>query len=109
MCIGIPMQVLEVDTGRARCADGVFDQWVDTRLVDPVNVGSWLLVFADAAREIISPQRAALIADALEALRASAAGDIERIDQLFADLVDREPQLPEHLRPQASSRKEQEN
>lgn len=29
MCIGIPMQVLEVTSGRALCADGEQSVWVD--------------------------------------------------------------------------------
>jgi hydrogenase expression/formation protein HypC len=35
---------------------------------------------------------------ALDALAAALAGDRERVDAAFADLVGREPALPDHLR-----------
>ena len=58
------------------------------------------LVFAGAARELISADRAAQVRDALRALQASAEGDHARIDNLFSDLVNREPTLPPHLQAQ---------
>jgi len=97
MCIGIPMQVVEVATGRALCADGEQSTWVDTRLVEGVQTGRWLLVFAGAARELISAERAAQVRNALQALEACEQGDLARIDSLFSDLVNREPRLPPHL------------
>lgn len=109
MCIGIPMQVQETEQGRAFCSGRGSADWVDTRLVENVLPGVWLLVFAGAAREVISAQRAAQVADALEALHASATGDLAAIDRLFADLVDREPQLPEHLRSVVASNNRIEN
>lgn len=68
-----------------------------TRLVEGVQSGSWLLVFAGAARERISAERAAQVGNALRALVACEQGDLARIDTLFADLVNREPRLPPHL------------
>lgn len=97
MCIGIPMQVLAVDAGRALCAEGESRSWVDIRLIDTPETGDWLLVFAGAAREVISAERAEQVGNALRALQASANGDLASIDLLFADLVEREPQLPPHL------------
>ena len=96
MCIGIPMQVLETGEGQARCRapDGVV--LVDTRLVGAVVPGSWLMVFLGAAREILSETEARQTLDALTALEQVMRGQTD-IDHLFADLVDREPTLPEAL------------
>lgn len=99
MCIGIPMQVLKAEPGRALCVEGDHQCWVDTRLVGPVQAEAWLLVFAGAARELISAERAAQVSAALQALQASQSGDLAAIDRLFADLVAREPRLPPHLQP----------
>ncbi len=100
------MKVLSVDVGRALCAEGSSEVWVDIRLVEGVIPGVWLLVFAGAARDVITEERAVQVSSALEALHASAQGDHAAIDRLFADLVDREPQLPEHLRTASVANKE---
>ncbi len=71
-------------------------------LVGDQPVGTHVLVFLGAAREVLDPLRAAQIADALEAMERVMAGD-SNIDHLFADLIAREPQLPEHLRAQAAA------
>jgi hydrogenase expression/formation protein HypC len=98
MCIGIPMQIIEQRGESALCIYKGQEGLVDMMLVGPQPVGTWLLVFLDTAREVLSDQRARQIADALEAMRLAMQGD-SRIDHLFADLVDREPQLPEFLKP----------
>lgn len=102
MCIGMPMQVLETRSGSALCSgpDGAHE--VDTALVGDVVPGTWLMVFLGAAREVMSEVDAMKTRDALEALRLAMAGETD-IDHLFADLVGREPQLPEHLRDTPSS------
>jgi hydrogenase expression/formation protein HypC len=97
MCIGIPMQIVEQYDESARCSYRDQESLVDMMLVGPQPVGTWLLVFLDTAREVISEQKARQIADALEAMRLAMQGD-NRIDHLFPDLVDREPQLPEFLK-----------
>lgn len=99
MCLGIPMQVQALEPLRALCAasDG-HPQWVDIRLVDAPAVGDWLLVFLDSARELLTPERAHQIRDALAALQAAQQGDFGALAQCFADL-ERPPELPEHLRP----------
>jgi hydrogenase expression/formation protein HypC len=97
MCIGIPMQVVELHDESARCIYRGHESMVDMMLVGPQPAGTWLLVFLDTAREVLSEQKARQIADALEAMRLAMQGD-NRIDHLFADLVDREPQLPEFLK-----------
>lgn len=96
MCIGIPMQVLSVDDFHAVCLDGTQRIQVDTTLVGRPEIGSWLLVFLGAAREILDPDSAMAMRDAVQAVGQIMAGD-SQIDHLFDDLIDRAPQLPEHL------------
>jgi hydrogenase expression/formation protein HypC len=98
MCIGIPMQIIEQRGESALCIYRDQESLIDMMLVGSQPVGTWLLVFIDTAREVLSEQRARQIADALEAMRLAMQGD-SQIDHLFADLVDREPQLPEFLKP----------
>ena len=97
MCLGIPMRVTELEAYAAWCEGRGERLRVDTRLVDRLAVGSWLLVFHAVAREVLSEERALEITNALEALDAALAGETD-LDRHFADLVNREPQLPEHLR-----------
>ena len=105
MCIGIPMQVLAIDTEllRADClvwsdsGDVNEIQQVDVSLVGAVAPGQWLLVFLGAARECLTPGRATQVGQALQALQLVQQGQLDALDGLFADL-EREPELPEHLR-----------
>lgn len=99
MCIGVPMEVIEMRAGCAlvRARDGLHE--VDTALVGEVSPGTWLMVFLGAAREVMSAEAAARTSDALLALDLAMRGE-RSIDHLFADLIGREPQLPEHLRRQ---------
>jgi len=97
MCIGIPMQVIEEGPlGSAWCDDGGEHRKVDMLVVGPQAPGTWVLVHVGTAREVLGETRALQIRDALAALAAVAAG--EPVDEFFADLVGREPQLPEFLR-----------
>jgi hydrogenase expression/formation protein HypC len=99
MCIGIPMQVVEAYESCALCADrdGRRVQ-IDTLLVGRQVAGAWLLTFLDTAREVLAEDRARDILGALQAM--DAAGRGESFEHLIADLIDREPQLPEFLRAQ---------
>lgn len=101
MCIGIPMQVVEVLPGRAVCVFRGERRLIDMSLTGEQPAGTWLLTFLDAAREVITPEQAVLIADALAAVGLAIAGAATTtdIDRLFPDLANREPQLPQHLRP----------
>ncbi|RCX32850.1 HypC/HybG/HupF family hydrogenase formation chaperone [Thioalbus denitrificans] len=97
MCIGIPMQVVDpAGPFHAWCEGRGERRLVDLMLVGGQPPGGWVLVFLDSAREAIDPERAHRIGAALDALDAALRGD--PLDHLFADLVDREPQLPPHLR-----------
>jgi hydrogenase expression/formation protein HypC len=102
MCLAIPMEVLRVDGLQAWCRDRDGSEVVvDTILTGPVNPGQWLLVFLGAAREIVSAEDAAKVSAAIDALDAALVGDTDRINAAFADLIDREPQLPDFLRKDA--------
>jgi hydrogenase expression/formation protein HypC len=109
MCIGIPMQVVTLDQTSltAGCcpwpehipvSNSAVLQRVDLSLTGLVEPGQWLLVFLGAARECLTPERALQIGQALCALQQVQSGSVDGLDRLFADL-DREPRLPEHLRP----------
>jgi hydrogenase expression/formation protein HypC len=97
MCMGIPYEVIEPGFLSARARSRRGEAVIDMRLVGDQPVGTHVLCFLDAAREVISAELAGQIADALEALELAMNGDGD-IDHLFADLIGREPQLPEHLR-----------
>jgi hydrogenase expression/formation protein HypC len=105
MCLGVPMQVAEVEAGRARCLNGDESEWVDMSLLGEQPVGSWVLVFLGAAREVLDATRAAQMRDALRAVEAVMAGQEADLDSLFADLAGREPQLPPHLQAQIDHKK----
>jgi hydrogenase expression/formation protein HypC len=107
MCLARPMQVVETDGAWAWCDDRGQRVQVDVRLVQAAPAGSWVLVFLGTAREVVDAARAADVANALEAVEASLRGEVD-VSRYFADLVDREPQLPEFLRP-AAGRKEVQN
>ncbi len=68
MCIGIPMQVISVEPGFANAAGRSEVRRVGTRLIGDCQVGDWLLVFLDDAREMISPERAAEVNATLDLL-----------------------------------------
>lgn len=98
MCVGIPMQVIESGAFSALC-DGMGRRAeIDMRLVGAQPVGTWVLTFLDAAREVIDATEAARIADALSALQYAMQGEAPP-EHLFADLVAREPELPDFLKP----------
>lgn len=97
MCLGIPMEVIETGEHRALCRGPAGEVLIDLALVGPQPVGTWLLTFLEAAREVIDADRAEAINQALAALVAAQSGEAD-LDLFFADLVDREPQLPDFLR-----------
>jgi len=58
------------------------------------------MTFLGHAREHLTAEQAAQIDRALDALDAVQRGETN-LDAYFQDLIDREPQLPEHLRNKA--------
>jgi hydrogenase expression/formation protein HypC len=103
MCIGLPMRVLSCEPGYALCEGMGERRRVDTLLVGEQPPGSWLLVFLDSAREVLTETAARQIAEALQALDMAMQGD-GAVDHLFADLAEREPQLPDFLQAQLGGR-----
>jgi hydrogenase expression/formation protein HypC len=100
MCLGIPMQVVAVDGSSATCRGRSGTQNIDIALISPVAPGEWLLTFLGAARGRLDADEAVRIDRALDALEAIGRGEAIDVATFFADLVDREPELPAHLRGQ---------
>ena len=86
MCIGIPMMVVEVRGSFAICEGMGERREINTQLVGDQPVGTWLLTFLDAAREVVSAEDAALITDALIAVDRVMQGDTN-VDHLFDDII----------------------
>jgi hydrogenase expression/formation protein HypC len=96
MCVGVPMRIVEGDEVSALCARGDAARRVSMLLVGAQEPGTRVLVHIDTAIRVLDAREAQLIDDALRGLEAALRG--ESFEALFADLIDREPQLPEHLR-----------
>lgn len=102
MCIGVPMKVLSADALIAWCEGRTGREELDMLLVGPQPAGAWVLAFHGAARRLLSADEARSIDAALDALDVAMAGDGSAappdLSAFFPDLINREPQLPEHLR-----------
>lgn len=97
MCIGTPLRVIEPDGSFAWCeADGQRER-LDMMLIGDQPVGTWVLGFHGAARQVLTDEEALHSRAGRRALAAVLSGD-GRVDEFFADLVGREPELPAHLR-----------
>ncbi|TQF42720.1 hydrogenase [Bradyrhizobium sp. UNPF46] len=96
MCLGLPMTIVETDGVSALCEFRGEQRRVSMLLLSDPPVGAKVLVYIDTAVRLLDEVEARLIADAIEGLGAALNG--EDCDRFFADLIDREPQLPEHLR-----------
>lgn len=75
MCIGIPMQVITVEPGHARCLGRGEHRRVNTALVGAAVPGEWLLIFIDSAQERISDERAREINATLDLMDAALQGN----------------------------------
>ena len=96
MCIGVPMQVVQAEGHSAWCeADGQRER-LDMMLVGEQPIGTWVLAFHGAARQVLGDTEAAQARAGRQALSAVLSGD-GGIDAFFADLVGRTPALPDHL------------
>ena len=96
MCIAIPMQIRSQDGLTALCEGRGEERRVSLLLTGEQPVDAWVMVHVDTAIRTLDPAEVPLLNDALEALDAALNG--EPFEHLFADLIGREPQLPEHLR-----------
>jgi hydrogenase expression/formation protein HypC len=96
MCLGVPMRIIESDDISALCQRGEEQRRVSLLLLGPQPVGTQVLIHIDTAVRVLDADEAALIDQALDGLAAAMRGEDFR--SAFADLIDREPQLPDHLR-----------
>lgn len=96
MCIGLPMTVVETDEFSALCERRGQIERISTLLIGKQEVGARLLVHLGSAVRLLDPAEADAIDRALDGLAAASEGGA--FEHLFADLIDREPELPEHLR-----------
>jgi hydrogenase expression/formation protein HypC len=105
MCIGMPLQVVEIDGSFAWCeADGQRER-LDMMLVGDQAPGTWVLAFMGAARQVMSELEAGQARDGRQALAAVLRGDDGAVDGFFGDLIGRRPELPAHLRPSVTEEK----
>jgi hydrogenase expression/formation protein HypC len=91
------MRIVSVEGASALCEGRGRRERVSLALVGETPPDTWLLVFQGAAVRPMTDEEAAATSAALDALEAALAGRTD-VDAYFADLVDREPQLPAHLR-----------
>lgn len=97
MCIGIPMRLLADGTGRALCEGRGQQETLDLMLIGDLPAGTWVLSFRGAALRVLTADEARETDAALDALEAIMGGS-SNVDAHFADLIDREPVLPDHLK-----------
>lgn len=98
MCIGIPMQVREIGLGTGLCEGRGKTERINLMLVGEVPLGTWILAFNGNALRVLDEDEAQRIDIALDALEQVMAGDASAVDTAFADLIERGPELPPHLR-----------
>ena len=96
MCLGLPMMVKASDAFTALCERRGEFRTVSALLLGRLEPGTMVLVHIDTAVRVLDEVEARQIDDALDGLAAAMEG--RPFDHLFADLVDREPRLPEGLR-----------
>jgi hydrogenase expression/formation protein HypC len=97
MCIGTPMRVVTAGEHFAECTGRGQRQRIDVRLVGSVPQDTWVLAFRGSAVRVLTAAEAAQTNAALDALDQLRSG-VHDVDACFADLVGREPQLPDHLK-----------
>lgn len=93
MCLGIPMQVVESNEFTALCERRGEQRRLNMMLIGPQPVGTWVLAIMDHAREVLEPERAQQIDEAVSGLEAAMRGETD-LDGFFADL-----QLPSAIGP----------
>lgn len=86
MCLGVPMQVIESGPFSALCERRGKRRQLDMMLVGPQPPGTWVLAFLDHAREVLDPERAAQVDQAILALDLALQGETD-LDACFPDLV----------------------
>jgi hydrogenase expression/formation protein HypC len=90
------MRIVECNDVSALCQRGEESRRVSTMLIGEQQVGTQVLVHIDTAIRVLDEDEARLIDDALHGLEAAMRG--QDFESHFADLIDRVPELPAHLR-----------
>jgi len=93
MCLGIPMRVVESDEFTALCERRGEQRRLNMMLIGPQPVGTWVLAIMDHAREVLAPEQAQQIDEAVSGLEAAMRGETD-LDSFFADI-----QLPSAIGP----------
>ena len=96
MCIGTPMKIVDCAHGVATATGRGQTERLNMLMVGDLPPGSWVLAFQGSALRPLSAEEAAQTNAALDALATVLAGGDDTATH-FADLIDREPQLPAHL------------
>lgn len=96
MCLGLPMRVVSGDDFAALCERGGETRRVSMMLVGAQPPGALVLVHLDSATRVLDAAEAQRIEDAFAGVEAALAG--RPYEHLFADLLERGPELPEFLR-----------
>jgi hydrogenase expression/formation protein HypC len=91
------MRVLACADGMADCEGRGRRERVNAMLLGDPAPGTWILAYQGSAVRPMSEDEAEQTNRALDALDAALAGSGD-VDAFFADLVDREPVLPPHLK-----------
>lgn len=97
MCVGIPMQVVSCEDGIALAEGRGRRERLNVMLTGEQPAGTWVLAYQGSAVRVLSDDEARQTSAALDALDAAFRGEND-VDAFFADLVDREPALPAHLK-----------
>jgi len=79
------MQVLEAGEFMALCERRGEQRQLNMMLVGPQSVGTWVLALKDHAREILTPEQAHQIDEAVMSLEAALRGETD-LDGFFSDL-----------------------
>ncbi len=96
MCLGFPMTVVSGDETQALCRRGEDAHSVSMLLVGAQTPGTHVLVHLGAAMRVLADEEALAIDRALTGLAAALDGNA--YEHYFADLIGRDPELPEFLR-----------
>jgi hydrogenase assembly chaperone HypC/HupF len=86
MCLGIPMQVVEVDGVFAWCEGRGRRERLNTLFLEEISPGDWVYAVLGQAREKLTTQQAAEINLALDGVAAALQGETN-LDAYFPDFT----------------------
>ncbi len=86
MCLGIPMQVVEIDGAFAWCEGRGRRERLNTLLAGEISPGDWVYAVLGHARERLVPERAAELNLALDGLAAALQGETD-LDAYFPGIT----------------------